>query len=102
MDGKGGLLRLFRWACGRPQSSVIDPADVGTAFGLELAMGESSANPLSSEPKTPQLSGPNAQTKGQKGVEPRSRRCHAPVCKMHVGVEIKTRQFKLSRASIEL
>jgi hypothetical protein len=54
MDGKGGLLRLFRWACGRPQPSVIDPADVGTAFGLELAMGESSAKPLSSEPKTPQ------------------------------------------------
>jgi hypothetical protein len=66
MDGKGGLLRLFRWACGRPQPSVIDPADVGTAFGLELAMGESSANPLSPEPKTTQPSGPNAQTERPK------------------------------------
>jgi len=59
MDGKrGGLQRLFRWARQRPQSSDIDAAYVGTAFGLELAIDEANGSAHLSKPKTPQEDGP--------------------------------------------
>ncbi len=61
MDGKRGLHRLFRWGRVCPQPSVIDAADVGTAFGLDLAIDEASGNALSSNPKAPQASGQTPQ-----------------------------------------
>ena len=58
MGGKTGLQRLFRWARQRPESSDIDAADVGTAFGLELSIDEAEGNAHWSRPKTAQADGP--------------------------------------------
>jgi hypothetical protein len=41
MDSKLGLERLFRWARPRSASEVIDAADVGTAYGMELSIDAS-------------------------------------------------------------
>jgi hypothetical protein len=44
MDGRKGLQRLFRWPRQRPEPGAVDPADVGTAFGMELSMEEAAGN----------------------------------------------------------
>jgi hypothetical protein len=38
MRGKLGIERLFGWARARPEAEPVDPADVGTAFGMELSI----------------------------------------------------------------
>jgi hypothetical protein len=44
MDGKKGLRRLFLWPRPRPEPKAVDPADVGTAFGMELVIEEANGN----------------------------------------------------------
>jgi hypothetical protein len=41
MDGKSGWERLFRWARPRAHPQVVDAADVGTAYGMELTIDAS-------------------------------------------------------------
>jgi len=38
MRGKLGIERLFGWTRTRPEAEPVDPADVGTAFGMELSI----------------------------------------------------------------
>lgn len=40
MEAKKGLQKLFRWPGPRPEPDAVDPADMGTAFGMELSIDE--------------------------------------------------------------
>jgi hypothetical protein len=37
MAAKLGLERLFCWVWRRPDAPAVDPADMGTAFGMEMS-----------------------------------------------------------------
>lgn len=50
MTGKPGLWRLFRWLRRRAAPYCQEPADVGTAFGMELFLDAAKRERVTPEP----------------------------------------------------
>jgi hypothetical protein len=69
MEAKKGLQRLFRWPGPRPEPDAVDPADMGTAFGMELSIDEATGrNDAVSAP-----GGTKARTRAQASSRPKRR-----------------------------
>jgi hypothetical protein len=58
MTGKSGIERVIDGTRARPQDDVVDPADVGTAYGMELSIEDA------------RQTAENAVPAGEKPVDP--------------------------------
>jgi hypothetical protein len=66
MTGKAGIERQFDRTQARPQDDVVDPADMGTAYGMELSIEDA------------RKSAENAMPTGEKHVDPAKTPAAAP------------------------
>lgn len=53
MAGMLGLERLFAWARSRSAPRRVDPADVGTAYGMELSLDSAEGNERAKDESKP-------------------------------------------------